>query len=370
MFRLYPNKSQVEQIERTFGACRWVWNLALETKIAAWKVEQKNITCFDLCKQLTIWKNTVAPWLYEVSSVALQQTLRDLDKAYQNFFRRVKKGEKPGFPKFRSRYDNNQSYRLTAAGGTVRVIDGKHVKLPKLGVVRCVVDREVEGRILNATVRRVPSGKYFVSMCCTECPEPELPPPENYVIGIDVGIKDLMVRSDGVHVPNGRNLAKSEKKLRREQRRLSRKQKGSKNRAKQRIRVAKVHERIANQRGDAIHKATTQAIKDGQVIAIEDLNVKGMLKNHHLAKAVSDASMSEMHRQLKYKAEWYGREVVQVDRWFPSTQICSECGAVTGPKHDLSVREWTCPECGTHHDRDENAAKNLATEGMRILREE
>ena len=366
VFRLYPNKGQVEQIERTFGACRWVYNLCLETKKAAWECEKKNLSQFDLCKQLTIWKKTVAPWLYEVSNPALQQSIRDLDKAYQNFFRRVRNGEKPGYPKFKSKRDGNQSYRVPAAGGAVAIKDGKHVKLPKLGLVKCRVSQKVEGRILNATVRRVPSGKYFVSICCTDVPEPEMPVGENEMLGIDVGVKDLMIRSDGIKVPNSKYLYRSEKKLAREQRRLARKKKGSKNREKQRMKVARVYEKVANQRKDTIHKATTQAVRESQAIAVEDLNVKGMTSNHHLARAVGDASMSEIHRQLQYKCDWYGRTFVKVDRWFPSSKTCSECGCVFDDL-TLSMREWTCPGCGAHHDRDLNAAKNIAREGMKLL---
>lgn len=364
--RLYPNKEQAALIEKTFGACRWVWNLSLETKKAAWECEKKNLSQFDLCKQLTVWKKTVAPWLYDVSNSALQQSIRDLDKAYQNFFRRVKNGEKPGYPKFKSKRDGTQSFRVPAAGGAVACIDEKHLKLPKLGSVKCRITQPIEGRILNATIKRVPSGKYYAIICCTDVPEPEMPIGENEMLGIDAGVKDLMIRSDGAKVPNHRFLKKAERKLKREQRKLSRRKKGSANWKKQKRKVALVHERVANQRKDALHKATTQAVRDSQAIAVEDLNVNGMVKNHHLAKAVSDASMSEMIRQLQYKCDWYGRDFVKIDRWFPSSKTCSECGCVFDDL-TLNMREWTCPECGAHHDRDINAAKNIATEGKRLL---
>ena len=364
--RLYPNKDQAALIEETFGACRWVWNLALETKNAAWECENKNLSQFDLMKQLTIWKQTVAPWLYEVSNSALQQSIRDLDKAYQNFFRRVKKGEKPGYPKFKSRRDGTQSYRVPAAGGAVAVIDNHHIKLPKLGKVKCRITQHVEGRILNATIKRVPSDKYFVIICCTDVPEPEMPVGENEMLGIDAGVKDLMIRSDGVKVPNHKFLKKAERKMRREQRKLSRRKKGSANWKKQKRKVALVYERVSNQRKDVIHKATTQAVRESQAIAVEDLNVKGMTKNHRIAKAVNDASMSEMIRQLQYKCDWYRRDFVKIDRWFPSSKTCGECGCVFDDL-TLSMREWTCPECGAHHDRDLNAARNIAEEGRRLL---
>lgn len=367
--RIYPTKEQAAQIEKTFGACRWVFNLCLETKKAAWECEKKNLSQFDLMKQLTIWKKTVAPWLYEVSNPALQQSIRDLDAAYQNFFRRVKNGEKPGYPKFKSKRDGNQSYRDAFTNNNIAVIDDTHIKLPKLGIVKCRGLQEINGRIISATIRRVPSGKYYVSLCCADVPEPDMPLGENEILGIDVGIKDLMTRSDGVKVPNNKYLKKSEKKLRREQRKLSRRKKGSNNWKKQKRKVALVYEKVSNQRKDAIHKATTQAVRESKAIAVEDLNVKGMLKNHNSAKSTSDASMSEIIRQLQYKCEWYGRDFVKVDRFFPSTQICGNCGAVCGPKgfSELRKRDWTCPECGAHHDRDLNAARNIAKEGMRLL---
>lgn len=350
-------------IEGTFWACRRIWNHALETKIASYEVNKKNLTFYDLSAMLPKWKQT-EPRLKVAPSSALVQTLRDLDKAYQNFFRRVKKGEKPGFPNWKSKRNGNQSYRTQASGKVV--IDQHHLKLPKLGVIKCRGLHKVEGRILNVTVRRVPSGKYFVSICCTDVPEPEMPMGEIEVLGIDAGIKDLMTRSDGEKVRNTRQLKHAEKKLRREQRRLSRKKKDSANYRKQKKKVDLVHERVANRRKEAIHKATTQAVRDSQAIAVEDLNVKGMAKNHHLAKAVNDAAMGEMIRQLQYKCDWYGRDFVKIDRWFPSSKTCGNCGCIFNDL-TLSDREWTCPECGAHHDRDLNAARNIAREGRRLL---
>jgi len=363
--RLYPNKEQTELIEKTFGACRWVWNLSLETKKAAYEVNQKNLTGYDLDKMLPRWK-AVCPWLKDVDSQALKQSIRDLDAAYKNFFRRVKKGEMPGFPKFKSKKASTQSYRTPAAGGKVKVIDDRHVKIPKLGVVKCRITQPIEGRILSATVKRVPSGKYYVVLCCTDVPEPDMPIEDDQILGIDAGVKDLMTRSDGVKVPNHRYAYKAERKLRREQRKLSRRKKGSANWHKQKRKVAKLHEKVANQRSDAIHKATTDAVRHSRAIVVEDLNVKGMVKNHHLAKAVSDASMSEIIRQLEYKCGWYGRDFTKVDRWFPSSKTCGCCGEVFDDL-TLDMREWTCPSCGAHHDRDLNAARNIAREGEILL---
>lgn len=363
--RLYPNKRQAALIELTFAACRWVYNMALETKRASYEVNKKTLSYYDLSKMLPIWKQTNG-WLKDVPSQALIYSLRDLDAAYQNFFRRVKAGDKPGYPKFKSRHDGTQSYKDKA---TIRVVDESHVVLAKLGTVRCRITQPIEGRILNATVSRVPSGKYFVSICCADVPAPEMPMGSNDVLGIDAGVKDLMTRSDGTKVPNHRFLERSARKLRREQRRLSRKKKGSANWRKQKRRVAVVYEKAANQRRDATHKATTQAIRDSKAIAVEDLNVRGMTKNRHLAKAVSDAGMSEMIRQLEYKCDWYGRGFAKVDRWYPSSKTCSECGHVFDGL-TLSMRKWTCPKCGARHDRDLNAAKNIAREGARLLSEE
>lgn len=367
-YRIYPNANQREQIENTFGACRWVWNLCLETSRAAWEVNRKSLPAYELMKFLTTWKRTVAPWLYEVDNTALQSSIANLWRAYQNFFRRVRRGEKPGYPKFKSRHANMQSYTSKYNKGMSVIRDNK-VMIPKLGLVKCKLSRMPEGRIVNVTVKRTATGKYFAVFCCVDCQEPEMPMGEETIIGIDVGLHDLMTRSDGVKVENHRHLRRSERKLKRAQRSLSRKKSGSNNYKKQRKRLATIHERIANQRKDAIHKATTDAVRESQAIAVEDLNVAGMEKNHHLAKSVADASMSEMIRQLQYKCQWYGRQFAKVDRWFPSTQVCGECGEMTGPKgsSELNVREWTCPSCGATHDRDINAARNIARKGAEIL---
>ena len=367
-YRIYPNAEQRRQIENTFGACRWVWNLCLEVSKAAWEVNRKGLSAYDLMKFLTSWKRTVAPWLYEVDNTALQSTIAHLGAAYKNFFRRVKKGEKPGYPKFKSKRDSKQSYTSKYNKGA-KVIRGNRVMIPKLGLVKCKVSRMPDGRIVNVTVKRTATGKYYASFFCMDCPEPDMPMGDEPIIGIDAGLHDLMTRSDGVKVENNRYLRKSERKLKRAQRSLSRKKKGSNNYKKQQRRLARIHERIANQRKDAMHKATTDAVRESQAIAVEDLNVKGMVKNHNIAKSVADASMSEMIRQLAYKCQWYGRGFVKVDRWFPSTQVCGCCGEITGPKgkSGLNVREWTCPSCGARHDRDLNAARNIAKKGAVML---
>jgi putative transposase len=362
--RIYPNARQRELIGRTFGCCRWVYNKCLEERRAAYESTGKSPTRFQQDRMLPSWK-AENPWLMEADSHALQQAVADLDRAYQNFFRRCRQGGRPGYPRFRSKRDARQSYR-TSQG--VSVPDARHVKLPKLGLVKARVSRGIEGRVLSATVKQVPSGRYFVCLCCTDCPEPEAAPGAIAVLGIDAGVHDLMVRSDGVKIASPRALARSERRLAREQRRLSRKRKGSASRRKQKRKVARIHERIADQRKDAIHKATTDAVRESQAIAVEDLDVRGMERDRRLAKAVADASMSEMLRQLEYKCSWHGRRFVKVSRWYPSSKTCSCCGHVL-EELPLSVRAWTCPACGARHDRDLNAAANIAREGARLLEE-
>ncbi|RRF89012.1 MAG: transposase, partial [Coriobacteriaceae bacterium] len=344
--RIYPNARQRELIGRTFGCCRWVYNKCLEERRAAYESTGKSPTRFQQDRMLPSWK-AENPWLMEADSHALQQAVADLDRAYQNFFRRCRQGGRPGYPRFRSKRDARQSYR-TSQG--VSVPDARHVKLPKLGLVKARVSRGIEGRVLSATVKQVPSGRYFVCLCCTDCPEPEAAPGAIAVLGIDAGVHDLMVRSDGVKIASPRALARSERRLAREQRRLSRKRKGSASRRKQKRKVARIHERIADQRKDAIHKATTDAVRESQAIAVEDLDVRGMERDRRLAKAVADASMSEMLRQLEYKCSWHGRRFVKVSRWYPSSKTCSCCGHVL-EELPLSVRAWTCPACGARHDR-------------------
>ncbi len=362
--RIYPNARQRELIGRTFSCCRWVYNKCLEERRAAYESTGKSPTRFQQDRMLPSWK-AENPWLMEADSHALQQAVADLDRAYQNFFRRCRQGGRPGYPRFRSKRDARQSYR-TSQG--VSVPDARHVKLPKLGLVKARVSRGIEGRVLSATVKQVPSGRYFVCLCCTDCPEPEAAPGAIAVLGIDAGVHDLMVRSDGVKIASPRALARSERRLAREQRRLSRKRKGSASRRKQKRKVARIHERIADQRKDAIHKATTDAVRESQAIAVENLDVRGMERDRRLAKAVADASTSEMLRQLEYKCSWHGRRFVKVSRWYPSSKTCSCCGHVL-EELPLSVRAWTCPACGARHDRDLNAAANIAREGARLLEE-
>jgi putative transposase len=329
-----------------------------------YKAEKKTISRFEQDKSLTALKKELE-WLKEADSTALQAVIQNLEFAYQNFFRRVKNGEKPGFPKFKSKRDNKKSYKSKSVSKNIEIYE-KSIKLPKLGLVDCRVSKQVEGRILSATVSQNPSGKYFVSVVCTEI---EVEPFEKTgaVTGIDVGLKEFAVLSDGEKIENHKYLRKSEKKLIREQRRLSRKPKGSNNRNKARIKVARIHEKISNQRNDSMHNLTTELVKTYDVISVESLKIKNMVKNRKLAKSISDVSWGEFVRQLEYKCDWYDKTLTKIPSFYASSQTCHVCGFKNEAVKDLKIRLWVCPECGTLHDRDINAAVNILNKGLEML---
>lgn len=361
--RIYPNKAQQVQFQKTFGCVRFYWNFLLEQRMTNYKLKQKDAeyvedkTTYADLKKLDDYK-----WLNEVEAQPLSQVAMDLNRAYNNTF---KSGF--GFPKFKSKKHSKKSYRTAVS---IKV-NGRYFRVAKVGWVRMAEKLRFKGKIVNVTISQTRTGKYFASFIVeTEVKKKE---PVKQTIGLDLGINHFCTTSAGEKVDNMKYYRSYEKRLAVEQRKLSRRYRLAKeqkrdldeckNYQKQRLKVAKIHERIANQRNDFLHKLSSRLTDENQVICVEDLNVKGMVRNRKLSKSIADVSWNEFIRQLEYKSKWKGRTLVKVDRFYPSSQICSSCGHNDGKK-GLSIREWTCSACGTTHDRDINASINIRTEGL------
>ncbi|WP_022835251.1 RNA-guided endonuclease InsQ/TnpB family protein [Salisaeta longa] len=372
-FRFYPTAEQKAALAEVFGHTRYVWNWALDLRTQSYYDEGKSLTYTATSKRLTAHKKE-KEWLRNVSSVALQQKLRDLEQAFQNFF-----DGRAGYPNFKRKH-GKQTARFASNAFT---LDGKRLsvsKVPGTLNVRWSRDLSDSCNVTSVTLTKDPAGRYFVSLTCTEEKKPL--PETDRTVGIDLGITDVVVTSDGFKSGNPKYLEDDLYRLRKAQRRLSRKEKGSQNWKKQKRKVARLHAKIADKRNDFLHKLSRKLVDENQVIALESLNVKGMqrreasavsVQNRSLSRSIADTGWSTLVRYIEYKAEWAGRTVVKIDRWFPSTKRCSACGHVGGTK-PLSVRHWQCEECGACHDRDVNAAKNICTVGLagaqKFLRED
>ena len=357
-YRIYPSKEQEIYFQKTFGCTRFIYNKMLADRIKSYK-ENKDLDIKSIKYPTPANYKKEFEWLKEVDSLALANAQMNLDKAYKNFFR----DKFVGFPKFKSKKNNNKSYTTnnqvskSIPNGTITIENNK-IKLPKLkSMVKIKQHRVFIGLIKSCTISQKPSGKYFISMLVDT--ENKQLPINNNKVGIDLGLKDFAITSDGEFFSNPKLLKKSEKKLAKAQNNLSRKKKGSNNRNKARLKVAKIQEKIANQRKDFLHKLSNYITNENQVIVIEDLKVSNMIKNHKLAKSISDVSWFEFRRQLEYKCNWKGRELIIAPSNYASSQLCSNCGNKSSQTKDLSCRTYVCPKCGMIMDRDINASKNL-----------
>ena len=357
-YRLNPNERQKIFFEKSFGCTRFVYNWALDKRIKAYQEDKTRISWVDLCKQMTqLKKEEDTKWLQEVANQSLQSSIRHMDSAFVKFFR-----DKKGFPKFKSKRSPRQAFQYVQQ---VEIdFTNSRIKLPKAGWVKLFKNRTFEGKIGTATISKNATGKYFASVLVDDGKDLPEKAPIKYdtTVGVDVGIKDFAVCSNGDTYANPKFLEKAEKRLKVLQHRFSKKKKGSNRRERARRSLARQYERVRNQRNNFIHQVTARIVRDNQTVVIEDLNVEGMLQNHCLAKHISSASWSEFFRQLQYKCRWQGKNLVRIGRFEPSSKMCL-CGYVN---KDLKLkdREWDCPECGRHNDRDLLAAINIKRFGL------
>ena len=355
-FRVFPNKEQEVLLNKHFGCSRFVYNYFLNERKEQYQKDKKSDNYYTQAKTLTdLKKQEETIWLKEVNSQTLQFALRSLDTAYVNFFRCNAQ-----FPKFKSRKHKN-TFTVPQFG---KLEDGKII-LPKFKEgIKVKLHREVKGEIGKMNITKTPTGKYYVSIF-TEQQIEDLPK-TNKQVGIDLGLKDFVITSDNNKFKSNRYTKKYAKQLKKAQQHLSRKQKGSNGFEKQKLKVAKIHEKIANSRLDTLHKVSHQLVNENDLIVCEDLNVKGMIKNHKLSKHIADASWGNFVTLLQYKCDWYGKELVKVNRFYPSSKTCGNCGWIN-QELKLSDREWTCESCGVVHDRDVNASCNILKEGLKIF---
>lgn len=358
-YRFYPTEQQADLLNRTFGCVRWVYNEALAERSRAWTQEQRRVGFAETCRMLTAWKrDPERAWLAEVSNVALQQGLQHLQHAYLSFW-----GKRAKYPKFKKKGRTRDSATFTRGGFSWRNGQVKLAKTSEPLDIRWSRPLPAGADPSTVTVSRDAADRWHISILCED--EVHDGPVTDLTVGVDAGITTLVTMSTGEKVTNPRHERRDRDRLARAQRNLSRKAKGSANRAKARLKVARVHARITDRRRDHLHKLTTRLVAENQRIVIEDLSVRNMVRNHSLARAISDASWSELRSMLEYKAQWYGRTVVAIDRFYPSSKTCSACGAIV-EKLPLDVREWTCL-CGAVHDRDVNAARVIRAEGLSVL---
>ncbi|WP_405595041.1 RNA-guided endonuclease InsQ/TnpB family protein [Streptomyces sp. NBC_01092] len=360
-YRFYPTDAQAAELSRTFGCVRKVFNMALAARTEAWALRRERINYNATSAMLTAWKKTEElAYLNEVSSVPLQQALRHLQTAFTNFFSKRAK-----YPRFKSRKKSRKSAEYTTSAFRFRLGELTLAKMAEPLEIVWSRPLPAGAQPSTVTVSQDAAGRWFVSLLVEDPDVGPLPGSET-AVGIDAGLDRLLTLSTGEQITNPRHERKDRTRLGKAQRELSRKAKGDgANRAKARRKVARIHARIADRRRDHLHKITTRLVRDNQTIVIEDLSVRNLMKNSKLARAISDAAWSEFRSMLEYKAEWYGREVIAVDRWFPSSKLCSKCGMLQD-RMPLHVRTWTCGGCGTNHDRDENAAKNLLAAGLAV----